>query len=503
MRRNTKGRVLRSTLATSGAFALALLGLTVLSAPASAASTVGNVPEGPYTLTITKLQNPETGPISNDGGNQQSTDGLTPIPGVDYTIAPVNGVDLSTAAGWQTASHLTVNSQGVVTDPNDNVYTVGTETTLPSTNADGVTTYTTNDEAVYLVTEASAPGSVIAVAPPFLVTLPLPNNNAWLTNVFVYPKNTVASAPTKTVDDSSAHGLGQQVNWTIHSTVPSFAPPASLTSYVVKDALDSRLALTATSDVTATLNGTAVPANDYAVAVDATNHVSVTFTQAGIELLAQNPGGALAVLIPTTVTSVGSGTIQNTPVVSVNGDDFTGPPAQTTWGSLQLKKVDAANPGNALAGAVFQIFTSENDAKNLSNPVSVNGSTSFTSASDGLVTVAGLKAQNNGTGANLTYYIVEVTPPTGFQVAPGFAQSNGGSAVTVAPGGIDNNPQIVVADPQVPPLSLPLTGSTGTVLFATSGAALIAIALGVAIVIARRKRHSATSPDAGKATSLT
>lgn len=490
MRKNTKGRVLRSTLAAAGAIALALLGLSVASAPATAASTVGNVPPGPYTLTITKLQNPVTGPIANEGGNQQSTEGLTPVSGVEYTVASVNGVDLTTAAGWQTASGLTVSSQGVVADPSHNVYTVGTATTLPATNTNGVTSYTTSSEAVYVVTEVSAPESVIAVAPPFLVTLPLPNNNAWLTNVFVYPKNTLAAAPTKTVDDSAAYGLGQQVNWTIHATIPAFAPPATLTSYVVKDTLDPRLSLTNASALTVNLNGTTVPSADYTVAAGSNNQVSLTFTASGIALLAQSAGESLAVMVPTTVNSVGSGTIQNTPLVSINGDDFTGVPAQTTWGSLQLQKVDASNPGNPLAGAVFEVFTSENDAKNLANPVVVNGATQFTSGANGNVTIAGLKSQNNGTGANLTYYIVEVTPPTGFQVAPAFAQVNGGSSVTVQPGGIDNNPQIVVADPQVPPLALPLTGSTGTILFVTGGAVLIALALGTAMVIARRKRRS-------------
>jgi fimbrial isopeptide formation D2 family protein/LPXTG-motif cell wall-anchored protein len=326
------------------------------------------------------------------------------------------------------------------------------------------------------------------VAPPFLVTLPLPlaSNNSWLTNVFVYPKNTVANAPTKTIDDSSALGLGQTVNWTISSTVPTSAQGTALTSYVVSDTLDPRLTLTSTSAVTVTLDGTPVPAGDYTVAVD-NGVLTVTFNGDGVALLAANSGKTLAVGIPTTVTSVGSGTIQNAPVTTVNGTTYTGTPVQTTWGSVQLKKVDQSSPGNVLAGAVFEVFTNQADAKALTNPVSVNGQTQFTSGADGLVDIAGLKAQINGQGPNLTYYLVEVTPPNGFQIAPSFSQSTGGTAVTVTPGGINANPQIVVADPQTPPISLPLTGSTGTMIFAASGTALIALALAAAFLFYRRK----------------
>jgi fimbrial isopeptide formation D2 family protein/LPXTG-motif cell wall-anchored protein len=494
MNLNNKRRPLGRVLTAAAATVMALAGLTVGSGTAHADS-VGNLPSGPYTLNITKLQQPATaGTVTN--GQQQNVSGLTPVPGVQYQIQPVNGVDLSTAAGWQTASTLTVSSTGTVTG-GGTTYTVGSATQLPMTNSAGGTSYTTSSPAVYLVTEVSAPAPVVGVAPPFLVTLPLPlaSDNSWLTNVYVYPKNTTANTPTKTINDSTALGLGQTVNWTINSTIPTFAQGTSLNSYVVSDTLDPRLTLTSTSAVTVTLGGTAVPAADYTVAINS-GVLTVTFNSTGITLLAANAGSTLAVGIPTTVTSVGSGTIQNTPATDVNGTTYTGTPVQTTWGSVQLKKVDQSSPGNTLSGAVFEVFTSQADAQALTNPVSVSGQTQFTSGATGLVDIAGLKAQLNGQGPNLTYYIVEVTPPTGFQVAPSFSQSSGGFAVTVSPGGISANPQIVVADPQTPPISLPLTGSTGTMIFAASGTALIALALSAAFLFYRRKAEADTAQHA-------
>lgn len=491
MNRTKRGRRLGRALTAAGAVVLALTGLTLAGGAANADS-VGNLPAGPYTLNITKLQQPATAGTTTNG-TQQNVSGLTPVPGVQYQIQPVNGVDLSTSTGWQTASTLTVSSTGVVSG-GGTTYTVGSATQLPLTSSSGVTSYTTSSAAVYLVTEVSAPAPVVGVAPPFLVTLPLPlaSNNSWLTNVFVYPKNTAANTPTKTINDSSALGLGQTVSWTISSTLPTFAQGTSLTSYVVSDTVDPRLTVTSTSAVTVSLGGTAVPSADYTVAVNS-GVLTVTFNSAGISLLGANAGSTLAVGIPTTVTSVGSGTIQNTPVTTVNGTSYTGTPVQTTWGSLQLKKVDQSTPGNALSGAVFEVFTNQTDAKALSNPVSVSGQSQFTSDSTGLVNIAGLKAQLDGQGPDLTYYLVEVTPPNGFQVAPSFSQSSGGFAVTVSPGGITANPQIVVADPQTPPISLPLTGSTGTMIFAAAGTALIALALSAAFLFYRRRAETETA----------
>jgi fimbrial isopeptide formation D2 family protein/LPXTG-motif cell wall-anchored protein len=479
-----------------GAGALALLGVAAVAAPAHADTNGGNVPAGPYTLNLTKLANPAAGGTATNG-TQQDVSALTAIPGVDYSIAPVTGVDLTTQAGWTTAATLTVNAAGDIVDGSGNTYTTGAGTALPTTDANGLTSYTTSTPAVYEVTETSAPAGT-QIAQPFLVALPLPQSNNWLTNVYVYPKNTVEGAPVKTVDDSAAHGVGDTVNWTVKSTVPNQTADNPLTQFSIGDALDSRLTPPAAGDVTVSLaasDGTAItlPAADYTVDVTGQN-VTVTFTAAGLALLTAHGSSVVTVGIPTVVNSVGDGTIQNTALQTTqtqNQENAGTPPTttptntpQTTFGNLTLHKVDP-NGGN-LAGAEFQVFTSTGDASTLSNPVSVSGVSTFTSAADGLVAINGLKAQDDGQGVNLNYWLVETKAPAGYSVAPSFAQSAGGFEVSVAPGSA--NAVVTVTDPQVNPILLPLTGSTGTTIFLGGGLTLAALAAVAAVLLVRRRR---------------
>lgn len=490
---NAHGPRLRRLSAIISTGALALLGVAAIAVPAHADTTGGNVPSGPYNLTITKVQNPAAGGTATNG-TQQNVSSLTPIPGVQYNIVPVNGVDLTTSAGWTTAATLSVNSSGQIVDGSGNTYTTGTASALPATNTSGVTTYSTSTPNVYEVIETGAPAGT-EIAQPFLVTLPLPQNNNWLTNVFVYPKNTVQGAPVKTVNDASAFGVGSTVNWTITSTVPNQVAGNPLTQYTLSDPLDSRLTPPTASAVTVKLassGGTAItlPAADYTVTITGQT-VSVDFTAAGLTLLTANPSSVITVGLPTVVNAVGNGTIQNiaNQTIEAKNNGTTPPtpttPVSTTWGVVTLHKVDPN--GNALKGAVFQVFTSVADAKALTNPVSVAGATTFTSDASGNVAINGLKSQLNGQGANLTYYIVETTAPAGYTVAPAFAQNSGGFAETVAPG-TSANATVTVTDPQAPPIALPLTGSTGTMVFTTGGLALAAAAIAAGVIVTRRRR---------------
>lgn len=499
MKRSTK-----RLSAVLGATALAILACGVSVAPANADTTGGNVPAGPYNLTITKLQNPASGGTGTDGAQQTLTD-PKPLTGVNFSIAPVQGVDLSTAAGWTTAADLKVNSSGQVVDGSGTVYTTGSPTALASTDADGVTTYSTSNANVYEVTETSAPAGV-QLGEPFLVELPLPQASTgnWLTDVFVYPKNTVLGAPVKTVDDSKAHAVGDTVDWTITDTVPNQAAGNPLVKYTLTDALDARLTAPSSADVTVSLadaSGTAItlPAADYTVDVSGQT-VTVDFTAAGLALLTANPSSVITVGFSTVVNAVGDGTIANTATLTSqsqsqadNGTPPTDTPSNTTdttYGDVTLHKQDAN--GNALKDAEFEVFTSQADAKSLSNPVSVDGATTFTSAADGTVAINGLKAQENGQGADLTYYIVETKAPAGYGIAAAWSQAQGGTAVTVNPGDASANPVITVTDPQAPAIALPLTGSTGTAIFLGGGLTLAALAaIGAVLIIRRRRRESA------------
>ena len=100
--------------------------------------------------------------------------------------------------------------------------------------------------------------------------------------------------------------------------------------------------------------------------------------------------------------------------------------------------------------------------------------------------INGLKAQNNGTGSNLIYFVVETKAPSGYVVNPAYTPSNP-TQVTITPGTIAQAQVLTVTDKQVLPFILPLTGSTGNALFIGGGIALIALAIGAAFVAYRRK----------------
>lgn len=494
--------------AALGAAALGVLACVAVTGPASADTTGGNVPAGPYSLTITKLQNPAGGGTATDGAQQTLTN-PKPLAGVAFSIAPVQGVDLTTSAGWKTAATLTVNSSGQVVDGSGATYTIGSATPLPTTGADGVTTYSTSMANVYEVIETSAPAGV-QIGEPFLVELPLPqaSTNNWLTNVFVYPKNTVQGAPTKTVDDSKAHAVGDSVDWKITDTVPNQAAGNPLVKYTITDALDSRLTAPTSSDVKVSLADSTgatitLPAADYTVDVTGQT-VTVDFNADGLALLTANPSAVITTTFSTVVNSVGDGTITNTADLTsqsqTEADNGT-PPSTTpsnstdsTFGDVTLHKQDPN--GNALKGAEFQVFTSAADARNLANPVSVDGATTFTSNTSGTVSINGLKAQENGQGADLTYYVVETQAPAGFGIASAWSQAQGGTAVTVNPGDATANPVIDVTDPQAPAIALPLTGSTGTAIFLGGGIAIAAAAAIGGVFLVRRRREAEAQIDA-------
>ncbi|MDR2999156.1 MAG: SpaH/EbpB family LPXTG-anchored major pilin [Microbacterium sp.] len=492
-------------MAGLGAAALAILASVVVTAPANADTPGGNVPPGPYSLTITKLENPAAGGTPTSGVKQTLT-GATPIDGVNFSIAPVQGVDLSTSAGWAKAADLKVNNSGQVVDGSGTVYTTGSATPLAPTGPGGVTTYSTSNANVYLVTETSAPSGV-QIGAPFLVELPMPQSstNGWLTDVFVYPKNTKLGAPVKTVDDSGAHAVGDTVNWTVTNTVPNQAAGNPLVKYTLSDELDTRLTAPDEAEVEVSLAGagggaiTLLP-GDYSV--DVTGQVlTVDFSATGLAKLTANPSSVITVKFSTVVNSVGEdGTITNVATLTSqsksqldNGTPPTETPSnetETTFGDVTLRKTDPN--GIVLKDAEFQVFTSLDDAKALTNPVSVDGVTTFKSDANGAVKISGLKAQENGQGASLTYYIVETQAPAGFGIAAAWSQAQGGTAVTVNPGDVSHNEIITVVDPQAPAISLPLTGSTGTAIVLGGGLALAAIAAVGGTLIVRRRREAAT-----------
>jgi fimbrial isopeptide formation D2 family protein/LPXTG-motif cell wall-anchored protein len=447
--------------AVAGALTLGLVGVA---APAAAQVTDPNIdPEQTGSLTIQKFAEPETATGLPNDGTEVDTAGLDPLEGIEFTIEQVGDYDLTTEAGWEAIDGMTPAQAA-----DEPLTQVGVDTTA----ADGQVTFSDLELGLYLVTETGHGDHLVPnEAAPFLVTVPMPHaTQGWLYDIYAYPKNSV-TAIDKTLDDTGAYGLGDTITWTITADVPQLPDGEELTEFAMSDALDENLEfqeLRVTDSA-----GTVEPANYDTNLDETTNTLTATFTAAGLASLQANQGTTVTFEIDTAVTGIGTGTITNVANIAINGwDADTDPIDGSAWGSLDIfKYTGSEQTPDALADAQFQIFTTEEDANNLTNPVAVNGSETFTTQTDGIAAVDGLRAG--------TYWVVETQAPAGYT---GLADP---MTVTIEAG--DDN-LLQVQNEQRAGFELPLTGGIGTWVFVLVGVGVIALGIGLAIAHQRRKK---------------
>jgi len=460
--------------------ALALAAVGVGGSPAVAATTID--PESVASLSIHKFQHPETAtglPTSNGTEIDPSAlSGLTALEGVGFTVTQVPGIDLTTNAGWSSAAELTVDTAASAV--------AGLPGLSGVTAADGLLTFSDLPLGLYYVEETLTPAGARAAA-PFLVTLPLTDpvtSGEWLYDVHVYPKNVITTAG-KTVTDAGTK-VGDVVTWTITGDIPV---GGRTDAYRVVDPLDSRLEHVST---TATLtNGTTLTEGvHYTSVLDvATNTVTVDFTAAGLDVLAANEGAQVQVVIETTVLEAGE--IENIASIFPNqpsideGNPVVTPPAVAKFGAMTAQKVNSE--GQVLSGAQFQVFTSLENARTRTQPVTLGGVSTWTSAQDGLLTISGLGYSNivdnvviDDPADWVQYYLVEVVAPSGYELLAepiAFTVTSDDTTVdltienTEANGGFE----------------LPMTGAQGVTTIIAAGVLLL---VGAATLSIRSRRSS-------------
>lgn len=463
-----------------GVIAAGLLGATVVATPASAfVGGPGIDPDQTGSIVLHKYEQPETPTgLPNDGSELTPAQlaGLTPLAGVTFTLRSVGGIDLATNAGWDEVGDLTADD--VLADPASYPLTAAGS---GATNAAGDLSFPGLPLGVYLVTETDPGTNPIAQpAAPFLVTMPLPTGDStWLYDVNVYPKNAVTEL-TKTVDDSVAFGLGDDVEWTITGHVPFLAATDPLTAFAIRDVLDARLGYSAATLTAQTAAGDPLPllATDYTLTAPApvgtTGTVEAVFTAAGLAKLDANQGAIVSLALSTEVLAIGDGSIENTAELTVNSS-ITDAAAVTNWGALEIFKyatVDGVE--ERLAGAEFQIFTSAADAAALTNPVAVNGETTFTSSSTANIAIEGLKVGD--------YFVVETTAPVGYLA------NTTPIPVTIVLGSTADAVVLDVENNQVPAWVLPLTGGNGAATLGLLGGGVIVLTIGAALVLNERRK---------------
>lgn len=447
---------LRRLLALATALGIGALGL---SAPAHADSANIN-PNARASLTIHKCVQPDQAGTPATGAEVPNA--CTPLNGVEFTIYKVDGVDLTTSAGWSAIQSLSAPETGT---------TVGSYTSTPissqTTSGLGVASWSNLDLGLYLVRETNtgAPGTgVVLGSKPFLVTLPYNTADAWNYDVHVYPKNSVAGL-TKTVDDSVGRAgyLGKGVQWTISADVPRSGENTQIDSYEITDNLPAGVTITNTDLRLSDGTALTIPSD-----VTCTGTVSCTFTSDGLAKL-RTAGGQQVLLTLTTdisdVARASDGVFTNTATVTINGTTSAEASAQTTWGQLTVYKYDSANDGS-LADAVFSLC--------LDAGCGTSVATGLTTGSDGTVLVPVLRPG--------TYYLIETAAPAGYALDATPRAVTVVAGVTNTAGATANYQPVANTKQNVP--QLPITGGIGQVALAAGGIGLLII--GGAVMIAAR-----------------
>lgn len=457
--KNRKLGLLRRLTAVAAIASLSVLGMA---GTAQADSNVGNIDSSKSgSIVLHKFDGSE----GTDGGNGSvisDTSGMgKPLADVGFTVKQVTAkggqaIDLTKPEGWDAISGLQASE-----------VTAGGFTTVDKgekkTDGNGVATFGGLPLGLYLVTETTPPANATATTAPFLVTLPLSQDNGtWIYDVNVYPKNSVNdTTPTKTVANPSAPVLGSSVDWTITAPVPR--ANHGYTSFVITDKLDSRLTFQSASLAGFTVN------TDYTVS-NSNGTVTITFTAAGLKKL--KAGNDVVATVTTKVTSQGDGTIENTALVNVNDSNVKTPAVSSNWGSLEIHKHAKGDKTNNLAGAEFAIYSDAAATKVVGN---------LTTKADGTASIT-LWVGNND-DITQDYWVKETKAPAGYVL------DDSVNKVTVKAGTTSAAAPFDFANTQQGHPNLPLTGADGKMLAMIAGIGLMLIAGGAAIVVANRRKN--------------
>ncbi|MGV9183350.1 SpaH/EbpB family LPXTG-anchored major pilin [Arcanobacterium canis] len=468
------------------ATALALTATFSMAGSASAAPAPGDMPTTTGSITIHKHKDlGNTTELAPDGTSNAPAE---PLKGVKFTITKITGVDLTKNADWEKVSTLTVENMA------NNGATRSTDVRTVTTGVNGEAKADNLKTGLYLVEETSVGNNPITKkSAPFFVTIPLPFNNKWLTNVHVYPKNIVKTPGTKEVtEDTNTHKVGDQIGWTVTTTASSDNPSA----YGVVDQLEDYLTYVDKS-AKAYLNDDAAPLTDVTVATGTTpkKHVKISLGSEALKKI--HKGDKVKFVLQTRVDSIPeNGVVKNSawpiendynPFENPNPDNPTPnvPPIIPTkdpyFGDYKFMKVDSANPAKALSGAKFGLYTIGNNG-HAGTLVS-----QATSGEDGVVAFNGiyLGTFDKGTAATdatKQFVVKEIEAPSGYVL------SNAEKTITIKAGHVSGNTDLekVTNTPQSGP-KLPLTGAAGTLMLTLIGLGLVGAGTTVFVRNSRRK----------------
>lgn len=375
---------------------------------------------------------------------------------------------------------------------------------------------------IYRVTElANSTGSAVDKS-QFVISLPMvdpqdPTGTTTTNNVYVYPKNRLVEGPVveKEIDDSAADHNGNVISYKLTAELPQNlkaiqgAQVYKITDTIgtgldykqssvrvyYEDALNAPVYLVKDTDYSVTFT----PASD-------PNIMVITLLSSGytkLESVVAN--AALADTLYVTYNAVVNMTDAEFAQIGVNKDpvsnkaqlDFTNDDGYAYTpdtdvvvadgvAAIKVIKYDGATDAPAvgsnttyLPGAKFKVYTALNTLATDVDTATVlkdagGNEVVLTTAANGTITYNGLLEG--------TYYLVETQVPTGYKALNGYA------TVVISTADVTANKTVStsVANYLDNGLTLPATGSAGTVIFVVVGAALVLLA-GVVLVASKKR----------------
>ena len=378
--------------------------------------------------------------------------------------------------------------------------------TLSFTSADTTgKDVTLNDAGIYYIYCTKKPAKVTNVTNS-LVALPYYSNNSWVTTTdqtTVNLASKVSTSPvtvTKTADKTNVGDNDKTVTYTLTASTAG-SLENKLTTYAITDTMDDALTLnessvevklnatTLTKDTDYTVvknyaynNGTSNETATFAIVFTSTMLDSADFYDAVTADAAKTVTVTYTADLNANAASKFAQALPNTDGLYYgNNSGMNYEPGQTvnvyTYG-VNVEKVDG-NTSAPLSGAVFTVYT---DAA-ATNELKVDGkkviATTGTDGKANFVLEGSTKAF--AFDADLTYYVKETAAPAGYNIND--------SVFTV---NIDTTKGVTqvngAAIPNYKPV-VPETGGMGTMMFTIGGAALIACA-GVLFLIVRKKKSA-------------
>lgn len=476
-----------------------LMMIAFVKLPTSATEILTNCPppEPTTRVTIHKVVGTSEFTLKDHNGSQLSTQQIAALgtnavennTGVEFTIWKVPAGTLVTNLNDKTVDYL------------NNTYKTVSPKVVQAGSVFSI------ENGTYYVRETKHPATLKSSSGvPFIMELPAinVNNNGYLSDLHLYPKNVIENdmpeidkdVQTKN-NDHASYDVGADFDYLIYPKVPKGIE--SYTKFEIRDTLDSKLDYL--DSITVTYNGvTFSQTADYSLSQNYRGF-TLTFTSTGLQKLAKNR--------PTTETlkdleikyrarinnaaTMGENIYNNATLIYNNGyiecDESKDVPTikrpEVHTGGRQFIKVDNITQTylEDLKTATFAVKNSENKyMKTYQGKISwvqnISDATKISlNPNDGSFEVTGLAYGNNGEES--TYSLVEVDVPVGYIKMNDFSfkisASSYGNRTSIS----DNTKVTNVKKPNIPQ-----TGGIGSIIFLAAGLLL----MGSAVVALKRKK---------------